>query len=104
MKYNSERVLEELQNIKGTQKPHYDHYAKQLKALDNEDIVRVRTPGQSIKTPRKVVRPAETPRSYYVKRGNTTVRRNCRDLYKVQRTAQARIQKNFPGGGGVQPY
>ena len=63
---NWERVSEELQSIKGTQKSHYDRYSKPLKPLDNGDIVRVRTPGQSIKTPGKVLRPAETPRSYYV--------------------------------------
>lgn len=90
MGYNSELVLQELQNIKGTLKPHYDRYATPLKALGNGDIVRVRTPGQFIKNHRKVVRPAKTLRSYYVKRGNTTVRRNYRDLIKSkeQKTEQ----------------
>lgn len=84
MGFNSERIREELQKVKETQKSYYDRNAKPLQPLDNGDVVRVRVPGQSTKTSGKVVRPAETPRSYYVQQGNTTVRRNRRDLIKTK--------------------
>ncbi|XP_062603618.1 uncharacterized protein K02A2.6-like [Saccostrea cucullata] len=84
MGFNSELVREELQNIKDAQKSLYDRNSKPLKPLDNGDVVRVRIPGQSIKTPGRIVRPAETPRSYFVQQGNTTVRRNRRDLIKTK--------------------
>ena len=84
MGFNSERIREELQKVKETQKSYYDRNAKPLQPLDNGDVVRVRVPGQSTKTSGKVVRPAETPRSYYVQQGNATVRRNRRDLIKTK--------------------
>ncbi|XP_062618583.1 uncharacterized protein K02A2.6-like [Saccostrea cucullata] len=52
--------------------------------IHNGDVVRVRNTGQSIKTLGRIVRPAETPRSYFVQQGNTTVRRNRRDLIKTK--------------------
>lgn len=90
MGYNTEKVLEELQNLKDTQKSYFDRNSKPLKPLEIGDTVRLRNPGQSIKTPGKVVRPAETPRSYFVSHGNTTLRRNRRDLIitKEQNTEQ----------------
>lgn len=84
MGYNTKKVLEELQNLKDTQKSYYDRNSKPLKPLEIGDTVRLRNPGQSIKTPGKVVRPAETPRSYFVSHGNTTLRRNRRDLIKTK--------------------
>lgn len=84
MGYNTEKVLEELQNLKDTQKSFYDRNSKPLKPLEIGDTVRLRNPGQSIKTPGKVVRPAETPRSYFVSHGNSTLRRNRRDLIKTK--------------------
>lgn len=85
MGYNTEKVLEELQNLKDTQKYFYDRNSKPLKPLEIGDTVRLRNPGQPIKTPGKVVRPAETPKSYFVSHGNTTLRRNRRDLIKTKK-------------------
>lgn len=85
MGYNTKKVLEELQNLEDTQKYFYDRNSKPLKPLEIGDTVRLRNPGQSIKTSGKVVRPAETPKSYFVSHGNTTLRRNRRDLIKTKK-------------------
>lgn len=70
--------------FKDTQKSYYDRNTKPLKPLKNGDVIRLRIPGEFIKTPGKVVRPAETPRSCIISQGNIALRRNHRDLIKTQ--------------------
>ena len=77
--------------MKERQKFYYDHHVKDLPPIHPDDLIKLRLPGQ-VRWTVGVCTKVAGPRSYEVKVGNTTYRRNRRQLIPLK----ASIQRGSP--------